>query len=82
MKKTNGFFRVQKLPAPWNSAHAAPTLPKICFLGNFSESPQCEAKGHGFTIKVEREKKTHSWKRRSIQNRNQLAPRFQEKVIL
>ena len=38
-KKTKGFFQVQKLPALWNSDHAALTLPKICFLENFSEYP-------------------------------------------
>ena len=37
--KTKGFFQVQKLPALWNSDHAALTLPKICFLENFSEYP-------------------------------------------
>ena len=49
-KKTKGFFRVEKLLALWNSDHAALTLPKICFLGNFSEYPLSLAKGHRFTI--------------------------------
>ena len=49
-EKTKGFFRVEKLLALWNSDHAALTLPKICFLGNFSEYPLSLAKGHRFTI--------------------------------
>ena len=58
--KTKGFFRVQKLLAVWNSDHAALTLPKICFLPNFSEYPLSPPKANGFTISWK--EKIYSWK--------------------
>ena len=61
-KKTKGFFRVEKLLALWNSDHAALTLPKICFLGNFSEYPLSLAKGHRFTIVHKRRHIPGKWK--------------------